>query len=292
MGWDHDIMVHCHWEYDLRTAIQIAEAVEPIKPLWFEDPLQVEYSEVWKRLCRARTCPSAPARTSRGGRASRISSLNQGCDILHPDLRNTGGFLETKRIADMARRLRPADGESQYRQPGATRGPPASGPHRSATTSTCETITGQGGWMDQVLVLDGPYIKDGFVQVADKPGLGMELNPDVLKAHLRDRRKLVGLRLVTSVGVGAGRAGSTIVCSINRLVPQRWFGQVQIKTHRFDCHKLSTGYGNATKRAGSLVGGRLQSDASGCGNGTIRVGGATGGTRTEPQDRLVRFLFR
>ena len=29
LGWDHDIMVHCHWEYDLRTAIEIAEAVEP-----------------------------------------------------------------------------------------------------------------------------------------------------------------------------------------------------------------------------------------------------------------------
>ena len=28
--------------------------------------------------------------------------LNQGCDIQHPDLRNSGGFLETKRIADMA----------------------------------------------------------------------------------------------------------------------------------------------------------------------------------------------
>src|SRR5262249_21421026 len=25
VGWDHDIMVHCHWEYDLRTAIQLAE---------------------------------------------------------------------------------------------------------------------------------------------------------------------------------------------------------------------------------------------------------------------------
>ena len=24
IGWDHDIMVHCHWEYDLRTSIQIA----------------------------------------------------------------------------------------------------------------------------------------------------------------------------------------------------------------------------------------------------------------------------
>ena len=49
---------------------------------------------------------------------------------------------------------------------------------------TCETITGAGDWMDKLLLLDGPYIKDGFVQVADKPGLGAELNPDVVKAHL------------------------------------------------------------------------------------------------------------
>ena len=110
--------------------------------------------------------------------------LNQGCDILHPDLRNSGGFLETKRIADMAARLRPADGEPQYRKPGVHVLRRASGPHRSATTSRCETITGQGGWMDQVLLLDGPYIKDGFVQVADKPGLGIELNRTWCKAHL------------------------------------------------------------------------------------------------------------
>jgi hypothetical protein len=40
-----------HWEYDLRTALQIAEAEEPIKPLWLEDPLQVQYSEEWAKLC-------------------------------------------------------------------------------------------------------------------------------------------------------------------------------------------------------------------------------------------------
>src|SRR4051794_25833375 len=26
IGWDHDLMVHCHWEYDLRTSIELAEA--------------------------------------------------------------------------------------------------------------------------------------------------------------------------------------------------------------------------------------------------------------------------
>jgi len=49
--------------------------------------------------------------------------------------------------------------------------------------------------MDQVLVLDGPYIKDGFVQVTGKPGLGITLNADVVARTSGNRRSLVGLRL-------------------------------------------------------------------------------------------------
>ena len=49
---------------------------------------------------------------------------------------------------------------------------------------TCETVTGQGGWMDQLLTLSGPYIERGFVHINDKPGLGVDLNPDIVKAHL------------------------------------------------------------------------------------------------------------
>jgi L-alanine-DL-glutamate epimerase-like enolase superfamily enzyme len=183
VGWDHDIMVHCHWEYDLRTSIQIAQAVEAIKPLWFEDPLPVEYSESWKRLVASSNVPICTGENLARREGFKDFILNQGCDILHPDLRNSGGFLETKRIADMA----------------AVFALPMSSHNTGSQVFTystcqwaasirdyiaCETITGQGGWMDQVLVLDIPYIKDGFVQVADKPGLGIELNPDIVKAHL------------------------------------------------------------------------------------------------------------
>ena len=38
--------------------------------------------------------------------------------------------------------------------------------------------------MDQVVLLDEPYIKDGFIAATDKPGLGIELNPDIVRAHL------------------------------------------------------------------------------------------------------------
>lgn len=183
IGWDHDIMVHCHWEYDLRTAIQIAEAVEPIKPLWFEDPLQVEYSDVWSRLCQSVHVPVCTGENLARRQGFKDFIINHGCDIVHPDLRNSGGFLETKRIADMA---------DVFGLPMANHNT-GSQVHTYATCQwgssirdymTCETITGTGGWMDQLLLLDGPYIQNGFVRVTEKPGLGIDLNPDVVKAHL------------------------------------------------------------------------------------------------------------
>lgn len=183
IGWDHDIMVHCHWEYDLRTAIQIAEAVEPIKPVWLEDPLLVDYSDSWKRLCAASRVPICMGENLGRRAGFKDFIINQACDIIHPDLRNSGGFLETKRIADMA---------EVFGLPMATHNT-ASQVHTYANAQWAgsirdflagETVTGQGGWMDQVLVLDGPYIKDGFIQITKKPGLGIELNPDVVKAHL------------------------------------------------------------------------------------------------------------
>ena len=110
--------------------------------------------------------------------------VNQGADILNPDLRNSGGFLETKRIADMA---------DVYGLPMANHNT-GSQLHTWATCQwagairdymACETVTGVGGWMDQLLLKDKPFIKDGFVPVnTTRPGLGVELNPDTVKAHL------------------------------------------------------------------------------------------------------------
>jgi L-alanine-DL-glutamate epimerase-like enolase superfamily enzyme len=183
IGWDHDIMVHNHWEYDLRTSIQLAQAVESIKPLWLEDPLPVDYSDSWKRLAASSKVPICTGENLVRRQGFKDFIFNQGCDILNPDLRNAGGFLETKRIADMA---------DLFGLPMATHNT-ASQVHTYSAIQwaasirdyiACETITGVGGWEDQLLVLDGPYIKGGFIQVLSKPGLGIELNPDVVKAHL------------------------------------------------------------------------------------------------------------
>jgi len=191
IGWDHDIMVHCHWEYDLRTSIQIAEAIEPIRPLWFEDPLPVDYSDSWRRLCASARVPICTGENLARRQGFKDFIIYQGCDILHPDLRNSGGFLETKRIADMA---------EVFGLPMATHNT-GSQFNTWATIQwagsirdymICETVTGKGDWMDQILLLDGPYIQEGFIRLTDRPGLGVQLNPDVVKAHLAEGERWWG----------------------------------------------------------------------------------------------------
>lgn len=184
IGWDHDIMVHCHWEFDLRTSIQIAEAVAPMKPLWLEDPLPVDYSESWKRLVASSTVAICTGENLERRQGFKDFIINQGADILNPDLRNSGGFLETKRIADMADVFGlPMCNHNTGSQLNTWATCQWAGAVRDYMT--CETVTGQGGWMDQLLALEGPYIEGGFLRVnRDKPGLGVELNPDVVKAHL------------------------------------------------------------------------------------------------------------
>lgn len=183
IGWDHDLMVHCHWEYNLRTAMQLAQAVESSKPLWLEDPLGPDYTESWRRLAASSGVAIATGENLARREGFKDFIVNQGCDVLNPDLRNSGGFLETKRVADMA----------------AVYGLAMSNHNTGSQICTwatiqwaasirdytaCETVTGQGGWMDQLLVLDRPYIRNGFIQVPERPGLGIELNAEVVKAHL------------------------------------------------------------------------------------------------------------
>ena len=183
IGFDHDIMVHCHWEYDVRTAIQLAEAVEPIRPLWLEDPMIPDYSESWKRLVASSRVPICTGENLARRQGFKDFILNQAMDIAQPDIRNTGGLLETKRIADLAEIF----------------GVPMANHNTGSLICTmatiqcaaairdytaCETVLGRGGWMDEVLVLPTRPIRDGFIELPNKPGLGLELNSDVVKAHL------------------------------------------------------------------------------------------------------------
>jgi L-alanine-DL-glutamate epimerase-like enolase superfamily enzyme len=183
LGWDHDIMIGCHWEFDLRTAIDLADALADIKPLWLEDPLPVPYSESWKRLTESSPVPICTGENWMRRSEALPFVVNSAIDILHPDLRNSGGFLENKRMADLA---------DLYFLPIANHntGSIVNGMASIHWASSirdylaCETVWFKGDWMDDVIVHNEPLCQNGFVEVPNEPGLGIELDPDVVKAHL------------------------------------------------------------------------------------------------------------
>ena len=185
IGWDHDIIVHCHWEYDLRTAIQLAEAIEPIKPLFLEDPLPVDYSDSWRRLVASSSVPIGMGENLTRRQGFKDFIIHHAADIIQPDIRNTGGLLETKKIADLCDLFfLPLCNHNT----GSVICTMATVQWAGAIRDylVCETVVGKRDWMDDVILHDGPIVQDGHIKLPNKPGLAIELNEDVVRAHLAE----------------------------------------------------------------------------------------------------------
>ena len=188
IGWDRDLMVHCEGGYDLRTALQLAEALDPVKPLWLEDPMPPDFSPSWVRLAQASKVPIGTGENLARRQGFKDFILNQGCDIVQLDIRNAGGLLESKRISSLAELFGlpiAAHSSGSALNTMATVQWAASVPDFLA----CETAIGRRNWMDDVIVHEGPLVAEGYIAVPRKPGLGVELNSDVVKANLAEGEK-------------------------------------------------------------------------------------------------------
>ncbi len=188
LGWDRDIIVHCHWEYDLRTAIQLAEAVEPIKPLWLEDPMPPDFAGGWVRLAEASRVPIGTGENLARRHGFRPFIESKGCDIVQLDVRNTGGLLESKKIADLADlHLLPMAAHNT----GSIVCNYATAQWAAAVRDflAAETLIGRRNWMDDIIAHEGPVVRDGHLRAPQEPGLGIHLNRDVVKANLAKGEK-------------------------------------------------------------------------------------------------------
>jgi len=180
-GPEIDIIVHCHAELDLPSAIQVAEAVEPIKPLYFEDPIAPAYSDSWLALRRTTRIPLMTGENIELPEGAMPFVQHQAVDCLQPDLINAGGITGTKMIADMA---------AVYRIPVCLHNVSGlaldmASQQWSAAVFNCPMMECRGD-ADRPAEAAGnaPVIRDGRMLVSKLPGLGLELNQEYLKANL------------------------------------------------------------------------------------------------------------
>jgi L-alanine-DL-glutamate epimerase-like enolase superfamily enzyme len=182
-----EIAVHCHWEFDFSDALRLSRAVEKIRPWWLEDPMPPNYNETWPKLTAASPVPITTGENLYTRRDFLPFIVNQGCHIVEIDIGQAGGLLEAKRIADMA---------YIYNIPVATHnmnGPVATIASANAAAAMPdfighETSDYKSGNppVESLITYDREIIQDGYIQLSDKPGLGLDLNKDVATKYLME----------------------------------------------------------------------------------------------------------
>jgi galactonate dehydratase len=176
-----DLLFGTHGQFTVSGAKRLAHRLEPYSPLWFEEPTPPEMPEEMARVAASTTIPIATGeRLTTKYEFARVLECG-AASILQMDLGRVGGLLEAKKIAGMA--------EAHYAQiaPHQYCGPVVGAANIQLATCSpnfliLESLERWDGFQAKLLKKPIRW-EDGYVIPPDGPGLGVELDEDVARAH-------------------------------------------------------------------------------------------------------------
>lgn len=181
VGSKADLLFGTHGQMTAAGAIRLAKRLEAADPLWLEEPIPPDAPEEMAKVARATSIPIATGeRLSTKYDFARLMEAG-GAAILQMNLGRVGGLLEAKKIAGMA--------ETRHLQiaPHLYCGPVVGAANIQLATATpnfliLESIEQWGGFHSDILKTPIQF-EEGHVIPPTAPGLGVELNEEVARAH-------------------------------------------------------------------------------------------------------------
>jgi len=184
VGPNIDIAVDMHGRYDTSAAIRVAKAMEPFSLMWLEEPVPPENVDAMREVKRSTSTPICTGENLFLRYGFRDLIEKQAVDVIMPDIPKCCGLSEGRKIANMAEVYYIAMAPHNVCGPLGT----------IASCHVCASIPnflvlewhwlGRKHW-DELVVTDKPIIENGYITVTDKPGLGIEINPDAVKQYMR-----------------------------------------------------------------------------------------------------------
>lgn len=171
-------------------AIRIGRALEPFDLAWIEDPVTWADIDGHKMVADALQVPVCAGEELYLWEAFKEPIERHAFDVLHPDLLTSGGMLETKLIADHGERYGIPTALHAACSPIAFMANVHCGAAISSLVALEHHNLDLDFWPDLVTGLGRDYMQDGYVTVPDRPGLGVDLDLDVAKQHLRRGEEL------------------------------------------------------------------------------------------------------
>ena len=181
VGPDVDIGLDPHARIlEIGRAAQLCDVVAPMRPFFVEEPLRPENYEALAKLSHKVNVPIATGEMLYSRHEFRELLSHHAVDIIQPDICITGGLWEMKKIAAMA--------EVHYASvaPHNPCGPVATAVnvHFAASTSNFEVLEYKADEGRRADIVDEPVkLVDGYLELPQRPGLGIDLNLDALAAQ-------------------------------------------------------------------------------------------------------------
>ena len=182
VGENIEILIDCHGNFDVPTAIAMARKLEPFNIGWYEEPVQPNSNQALKHVKESVSVPICVGERLYT-RWDFIPVLkDRFAEFLMPDILWTGGITEFHKIATLA--------ESFYVpvSPHDASGPIniMAGAHTMMTIPNFYKLEFNHAQLDSHnSLIDKPLdIVDGKLKMSETPGLGIELDVEFIEAHL------------------------------------------------------------------------------------------------------------
>ncbi len=176
-----DLLFGTHGQFTTAGAIRLGQALEPYNPLWFEEPIPPDNPLEFAEVARAVRIPIATGErlTTKAEFATLLRT--GGAKILQPALGRVGGIWEAKKIAALAEPFNAEIAPHLYAGPIEW----AANIHLAASIPNllmAETIE-QGGAFHLALIKNSIRWEEGFLLPPETPGLGIEVDEALARAH-------------------------------------------------------------------------------------------------------------
>ncbi len=183
------LMIDANHAYDVASARRILKAVEPARVHWFEEPISPKDIDGYRELKNLTDIYLAAGENEFTKIGFREWIARRAVDILQPDLCSSGGFTECRKISALAQAWHTAliphvwgsgIGLAASLQFLATV-PPA--PLALQPVEPMLEYDQSSHPFRQDLIFDAIAMREGKVHVPTGPGLGVEVNRDVIERH-------------------------------------------------------------------------------------------------------------
>jgi mandelate racemase len=173
VGVDMELMVDFNQGLTMAEALQRCHSIDDRGLTWIEEPVLYDNLDGHAQLAAELWTPIQIGENFYGPREVHKALQRKACDFVMPDFMRIGGVTGWLRAAAIA---------GAAGVPMSTHLYPEVAAHVMRVTETAHWLEWQD-WADPVL--RRPYeVKQGMVHIPDAPGLGLEWNEDVVRAHL------------------------------------------------------------------------------------------------------------